>query len=169
MTLKAYFDNIKAQTGKSPEDFIFLAKKKGLLKEDVKTGQIVAWLMEDFGLGHGHAMAIVMALKNATRPMESMCEKIAKQFKGDKARWRGSYEKLLAKGREFGQDVSESPPTHTSASCATAKSLGSYKCLRSASISVSGFKACLPPAASKRLVHGMRWLPTGSGFQTQTK
>ncbi len=38
MTLKAYLDNIQAQTGKTPQDFLALAKQKGFLKEGVKTG-----------------------------------------------------------------------------------------------------------------------------------
>lgn len=62
---QAYIDNIKAKTGKSPRDFIRLAKAKGLLSANVKTGQIVAWLHKDFGLGRGHAMAIVVTLKKA--------------------------------------------------------------------------------------------------------
>ena len=46
MTLKAYLDNIKTQTGKTPQDFRVEAEKKGLLKEGVKTGQIVSWLKQ---------------------------------------------------------------------------------------------------------------------------
>jgi hypothetical protein len=63
MTFQAYIDNIKKETGKSPEDFKAIAKKKGLLKPDVKAGEIVAWLNDDFGLGRGHAMAIYHLLK----------------------------------------------------------------------------------------------------------
>jgi hypothetical protein len=63
MTFQAYIDNIRARTGKSPEDFKAIAKKKGLLKPDVKAGEIVAWLKEDFDLGRGHAMAIYHLLK----------------------------------------------------------------------------------------------------------
>lgn len=58
MSFQAYLDNIKAKTGKTPEQFKKLAEKKGLLKPGVKAGEIVAWLKEDFELGHGHAMAI---------------------------------------------------------------------------------------------------------------
>jgi hypothetical protein len=58
MSFQAYIDNIRAKTGKSPKDFKNLAEKKGLLKPGVKTMEIVAWLKKDFGLGHGHAMAI---------------------------------------------------------------------------------------------------------------
>ncbi len=58
MSFQAYIDNIKAKTGKTPEDFKKLAKKKGLLSPGVKAMQIVNWLKEDFDLGHGHAMAV---------------------------------------------------------------------------------------------------------------
>ena len=58
MSFQAYIDNIKAKSGKTPDDFRKIAEKKGLLKPGVKAGEIVAWLKQDFGLGHGHAMAI---------------------------------------------------------------------------------------------------------------
>ena len=63
MSFQAYMDNIKTKTGKSPEDFKKLAEEKqflekGKLKDGVKAGDIVAWLKKDFGLGHGHSMAI---------------------------------------------------------------------------------------------------------------
>ena len=106
MTLKAYLDNIQAKTGKTPHDFLVLAEEKGLLKEGVKTGQIVAWLKEDFGLGQGHAMAIVLTLQNATQPKVSNAGKIDRLFNGDKARWRKSYDELLARIGKFGPDVS---------------------------------------------------------------
>ncbi len=63
MTFQAYLDNIKLKTGKSPNDFLALAKKKGLLKEGTKAGEIVFWLKKDFELGHGHSMAIFALLK----------------------------------------------------------------------------------------------------------
>ncbi|HUI89610.1 MAG TPA: DUF4287 domain-containing protein [Anaerolineales bacterium] len=109
MTLKAYLDNIKAKTGKTPDDFRVLAEKKGLLKEGVKTGQIVSWLKDDFGLGHGHAMAIVLMLHNTTRPKTTRSEGIAKHFSGGKAKWQEAYDKLLAKVNGFGPEVSVAP------------------------------------------------------------
>ena len=86
MSFQAYLDNIKAKTGKTPEDFHALAEKKGLIREGVKTGQIVAWLKEDFGLGRGHAMAIVLTLKSASPPGESTDKPVAKHVGGNKAR-----------------------------------------------------------------------------------
>jgi hypothetical protein len=63
MSFQAYLDNIKAKTGKTPADFKKLAKEKGLFKPDMKAGEIIAWLKKDFGLGHGHSMAIYAAFK----------------------------------------------------------------------------------------------------------
>ena len=68
MTFQAYLDNIEARTGKRPADFIRLAREKGWmaggrLRDDIKAGQVIAWLKQDFALGHGHSMAIVALLK----------------------------------------------------------------------------------------------------------
>jgi hypothetical protein len=63
MTLRAYINNIHAKTGKSPKDFVRLAREKGLLRPHVKPEEIVAWLREEFGLGHGHSLAIYSLLK----------------------------------------------------------------------------------------------------------
>ena len=65
MSFQAYIDNIHAKTGKTPEDFLEAAKAKGLFEPDVKVMQIVDWLKAEYGLGHGHAMAIVQTFKNA--------------------------------------------------------------------------------------------------------
>lgn len=68
MSFQAYLDNIQTKTGKSAEDLKDLGEKKGFLqngqlKPDVKAGQIVQWLKDDFDLGHGHAMAIYAYFK----------------------------------------------------------------------------------------------------------
>ncbi len=109
MTLKAYLDNIQTQTGKTPQDFRILAEKKGLLKEGVKTGQIVSWLKEDFGLGRGHAMAVVLTLQSASHPRKTLEEQVDALFSGNKARWRKSYDELLSRVNKFGADVSIAP------------------------------------------------------------
>jgi len=60
MTYKAYLDNIKAKTGKSPEDYEKMAKEKGLTKHS----ELLRWLKTDCGLGHGHANAIILYIQN---------------------------------------------------------------------------------------------------------
>jgi len=105
MTLKAYLDNIQAKTGKTPDDFRALAEKKGL----VKTSELLAWLQADFGLGRGHAMAIVHVLQLASAPKVSRADQIAAHFAGKKAAWLKPYETLMKKVSQFGGDVSVSP------------------------------------------------------------
>lgn len=63
MSFQAYLDNIETKTGKTPNEFIALAKAKGF-GPDTKAGDIINWLKEDFDLGRGHAMALVHVIKN---------------------------------------------------------------------------------------------------------
>ena len=63
MSFAAYLTNIEAQTGVSPDEFIRLATEKGFTKPGTKATPITDWLKADYGLGHGHAMAIVKLLR----------------------------------------------------------------------------------------------------------
>ena len=67
MSFQAYLDNIETKTGKTPNEFIALAKTKGFDRSSVKAGEIVAWLKQDYQLGHGHAMALVHVIKNGAK------------------------------------------------------------------------------------------------------
>ena len=64
MSFQAYLDNIEKITGKTPAQFVAMAKEKGFDATDTKAGTIVDWLRKDFGLGRGHAMALVHVIKN---------------------------------------------------------------------------------------------------------
>jgi hypothetical protein len=63
MSFQAYLDNIEKKTGLGPDDFTRLAAEKRLDVPGVKAGQIIDWLAADYGLGRGHAMAIVAVIK----------------------------------------------------------------------------------------------------------
>lgn len=67
MSFQAYLDNIEKKTGKTPREFLELAEEKGYDQNEVKAGTIIKWLREDFGLGHGHAMALVYVIKNGSK------------------------------------------------------------------------------------------------------
>ena len=58
MSFQAYLDNIEAKTGLTPRQFVELADQQGF-GPDTKATPIVAWLADDYGLGRGHAMALV--------------------------------------------------------------------------------------------------------------
>jgi len=64
MSFQTYLDNIEEKTGKTPNEFIALAKEKGFTDPGTKANTIVKWLKDDFDLGRGHATAIVYILKN---------------------------------------------------------------------------------------------------------
>ena len=63
MSFQAYLDNIEKQTGVSPDEFIRLAIDKGFTQAGTKATVITDWLKAEYGLGHGHAMAIVKLLR----------------------------------------------------------------------------------------------------------
>jgi Domain of unknown function (DUF4287) len=64
MTFQAYLDNIHQKTGKTPADFHALAKKAGPAGPELTASQLVAWLKKEFGLGHGHSMALWAVFKS---------------------------------------------------------------------------------------------------------
>lgn len=58
MSFQAYLDNIETKTGVTPRQFIELARERGF-DANTKATPILEWLKEDYGLGRGHAMALV--------------------------------------------------------------------------------------------------------------
>lgn len=58
MSFQAYLDTIEDRTGLTPRQLVDLAAQKGF-GPSTKAGEIVAWLAADYGLGRGHAMALV--------------------------------------------------------------------------------------------------------------
>jgi len=65
MSFDGYLRTIESRTGLGPDDFRTLAAERALLKDgQVKPSEVIAWLAKDYGLGRGHAMAIVAVLRN---------------------------------------------------------------------------------------------------------
>jgi hypothetical protein len=58
MSFQAYLDNIEEKTGLTPRQFIEVADSRGF-GSSTKATPIVEWLKADYGLGRGHAMALV--------------------------------------------------------------------------------------------------------------
>jgi hypothetical protein len=101
MSFQAYLDNIKAKTGKTPDDFRALAAEKGL----TQYSDVMAWLETDYGLGHGHANAMAQLLVNEDKIRISPDDQLAEHFAGGKVRWRPAYDALAAQICAFGADV----------------------------------------------------------------
>ena len=102
MSFQAYLDNVKAKTGKTPDDFAELAAQKGLARH----GDIVKWLKGDFALGHGHATAIAGVVLKKGVPKAAPEDKLTALFSGKKACWRTPCDKLMAQIGKFGPQVS---------------------------------------------------------------
>lgn len=63
MSFQAYLDAVEIKTGLTPQQIIDRAHERGY-GPDTKTSEILTWLTMDFGLGRGHAMALVHVIKN---------------------------------------------------------------------------------------------------------
>ena len=64
MSFQAYLDTIETKTGLTPRQLLDLAAQSGFEGPTVKAGDVVAWLADEYGLGRGHAMALVSVIKN---------------------------------------------------------------------------------------------------------
>jgi hypothetical protein len=78
-------------------------------KKLTKTAEILAWLKADFGLGHGHAMAIAHLIVHEEHRNASSDDKTDNLFSGNKAKWRKPFDELVARINSFGTDVTTSP------------------------------------------------------------
>lgn len=105
MSFQGYLDTIKEKTGKTPDDFKRMAKEKGL----TEYAELIAWLKTDYGLGLGHARAIVEVIRRAQEPRSSVDEAVENYFSGSKAAWRTTFDDLLEQVRQFGPDVRIAP------------------------------------------------------------
>lgn len=65
MSFQAYLDAVEDKTGKTPQELVDLAHERGY-GPDTKSGEIVDWFKADFGVGRGHAMAMVHVIKNGS-------------------------------------------------------------------------------------------------------
>jgi hypothetical protein len=63
MSFQAYLDTIESKTGLTPRQLVARANERGL-DSTTKATPVVEWLAEDYGLGRGHAMALVHVIKN---------------------------------------------------------------------------------------------------------
>lgn len=63
MSFQAYLDKAEEKTGLTPQQIVDRASARGY-GADTKSGEILSWLADDFGLGRGHGMALVHVIKN---------------------------------------------------------------------------------------------------------
>jgi len=98
--------NLEQQTGRSQAQWIELTRAKGLAKH----GAIVAWLKQEFGIGHGYANLVAIRAREAAAggaPAEE--DLVGAQYSGAKAALRPLYETLISVVQAFGKDIEVAP------------------------------------------------------------
>ena len=66
MSFQAYLDAVEEKTGLTPRRLVELAHERGF-DASTKAGPILAWLADEYGLGRGHAMAMVHVITKGPR------------------------------------------------------------------------------------------------------
>lgn len=97
--------NYEKNTGKSLEAWVALARKQGLAKH----GEIVKWLKEKHGLGHGYANLAAQRALAGDAPEPTGEELVEAQYAGAKAALRPAYDRLAKEIAKFGADVEFAP------------------------------------------------------------
>jgi hypothetical protein len=72
MSFQGYLDAVKEKTGMTPDDFRAYAAKQrwtadGTLAPGIRPAMVIAGLKASFGLGHGHATAVMALLKGSKK------------------------------------------------------------------------------------------------------
>lgn len=122
MSFQAYLDTIREKTGLGPQDFLRKAHEKGFVDPQVKATTVTDWLKAEYGLGHGHAMAIYSLVKTEIAGVRAAPgDRADKLFAGDRAIWREVADQLIATLSALG-DVGQAPTdTYLSLTRGTAK------------------------------------------------
>lgn len=93
--------NFSEKTGKPLEQWLALVKKQ----ERGKHGEIVAWLKDEHGMGHGFANLVALRHLNPPGAAPAGDDLVAAQYAGKKAALQPLYDKLAAAVAKFGADV----------------------------------------------------------------
>jgi hypothetical protein len=103
--LASMIANLKEKTGRSLADWVKLATASGKAKH----GEIVGFLKEKHGLGHGYANLVAQRTLNVGVPEASGDDLVEAQYSGAKSALRPIYEALASRVKAFGADVELSP------------------------------------------------------------
>ena len=103
---RSMIENLKANTGKTLEQWLKLVGKSLLAKH----GEIVKWLKADHGMTHGYANLVAHKhLKSDAGSSPGEDDLVAGLYSGAKAELRPIYDELLKQIQKFGKDVEIAP------------------------------------------------------------
>ena len=81
MSFQSLIETIFNQTGKTPEEIGKLAIEKGLFDTNIRPGEVVDWLKQEFTLGQGHSMALYGLFKDMGLVKANKAKPEAKKLK----------------------------------------------------------------------------------------
>jgi hypothetical protein len=87
----SYFPSIEAKYGRSIAEWKTLMRGTGLTSHR----ELVSWLKNEHGFGHGHATALTAHLLAESSPRGTDDELLDQLFSSKKAHWRPVYDELL--------------------------------------------------------------------------
>jgi hypothetical protein len=102
--MQTYVTSVEAKTGMKLAELLKIVRAQGF----AKAGLATAWLKSDYGLGHGHANFVAVMALTPEKFKTGGDDALSALFKGDKEKWRKSYDTLAAKVLKFGADASAS-------------------------------------------------------------
>jgi predicted transport protein len=103
--LASMIANMKANTGKTLEEWVAIAKKSKLEKH----GEIVSKLKVDHGLGHGFANLVAHKMRGGLEQKAPEGDPAAGQYEGAKAALKPIFDKLMDTIMKFGGDIEMAP------------------------------------------------------------
>jgi hypothetical protein len=96
----SYFPSIEAKYGRSIDEWKAAMRATGFTTHK----ELVAWLEDEHGFGHGHAGAITAHLLAEGTAPQTGEDRVAKLFPERKAHWRPLYDRLADEITGFGED-----------------------------------------------------------------
>ncbi|MCK0116774.1 DUF4287 domain-containing protein [Isoptericola sp. S6320L] len=95
MSFQAYLDAVETKTGLTPRQLVDAAAEQGF-GHGSKATPVATWLKETYGLGHGHAMAMVHVITKGDR--------ISSKHVGTDGAHRDSGDRLWLEGKDSRPD-----------------------------------------------------------------
>ncbi len=103
--IQSQIANLEAKTGKSFAEWLTIARSSGFSKH----GEIVKFLKETHGIGHGYANLVAMRSLEANAPPPAAGDPADDLYTGAKAALRPIHDALMTALRGFGGDLEEAP------------------------------------------------------------